>query len=83
MKDCACHELLGSLTQYIDGETATELCAKIEAHLAECPRCRVDVDTVRRTITLVHETPMPMLPDDARERLFHVLHLDDFLPGSR
>jgi anti-sigma factor RsiW len=82
MKECTCHELLGSLTQYIDGEAATDLCAKIEAHLAECPRCKVEVDTVRRTISLVHETYVPLMPNDAKQRLYHVLQLDDFLPDN-
>jgi anti-sigma factor RsiW len=77
MKECTCHELLGSLGLYLDGEAEAALCSEIEAHLAECPHCRVEVDTMRKTITWVHDVPKPELPADARQRLMYVLQLED------
>jgi anti-sigma factor (TIGR02949 family) len=75
-----CESLLGSLSEYIDGELSAELCREIEKHLAECDNCRVVVNTTKRTIDLV-QTPAekPGLPDDVRERLFKRLNLDDYL----
>ena len=49
-----CQELLGQVSDYVDGELEDALCAEIEAHLADCPDCRVMVDTLRRTISLYH-----------------------------
>jgi anti-sigma factor (TIGR02949 family) len=76
-----CETLLGSLSDYIDGELRADLCREIEAHLATCENCRIMVDTTRRTIDLVHVSndPQPSLPDDVRKRLFKRLHLDDYL----
>ena len=75
-----CERLLGSLSEYIDGGLSPELCEELEKHLVGCDNCRVVLNTTRRTIDLVH-TPMekPDLPDDARERLFKRLNLDDYL----
>jgi len=75
-----CDELLGSLSAYIDGDLAPELCQELEKHLAGCNNCRVILDTTRRTIDLVH-SPLekPALPDDVRERLFKRLNLDNYL----
>ena len=75
-----CEQLLGSLSEYIDGELTPELCVEIEKHLAGCDDCRVVLNTTKRTIDLVHAPiEKPDLPDDVRERLFKRLNLDDYL----
>ncbi len=76
-----CASLLGSLSEYIDGELNPELCQEIEKHLAGCENCRVVLNTTKRTIDLVQtlaEKPDPT--EDVRERLFTRLDLDDYLP---
>ena len=79
-----CEGLLGSLSDYIDGELGAELCRQIEIHIAECENCRIVVDTTRKTIDLVHASNAPQtgLPDDVRDRLFKRLHLNDYLKPS-
>ena len=75
-----CEQLLGSLSEYIDGGLTPELCEEIEKHLAGCDDCRVVLNTTKRTIDLVHAPiEKPDLPDDVRERLFKRLNLDDYL----
>lgn len=74
-----CDQLLGMLTDYLDGQSRDEICHEIEAHISECKNCRVVVDTTRRTISLVHacnDKPLS-IPEDVRERLFQRLDLDD------
>jgi len=74
-----CKALLGSLSEYIDGELPAELCQEIEKHLAGCENCRVVLNTTRRTIDLVHTPENQDVPTDVRERLFKRLNLDDYL----
>ena len=74
-----CKQLLGSLSEYIDGDLQAELCAQLEEHLKDCDNCRVVVNTLRKTIELYEQTPEPDLPQDVRERLFFKLELDDYL----
>ncbi len=75
-----CEALLGSLSEYIDGELGPELCQEIEKHLAGCDNCRVVLNTTKRTIDLVQAPAEKTdLPDDVRERLFKRLNLDDYL----
>jgi anti-sigma factor (TIGR02949 family) len=78
-----CERLLGSLSEYIDGELSPDLCEEIEKHLEGCENCRVVLNTTRRTIDLVHApAEKPELPHAVRERLFKRLNLDDYLdPG--
>ena len=75
-----CSQLLGNLSEYIDGDLQAELCAEIEAHLKDCDNCHVVIDTLRKTVELYEQTAnQPGLPDDVRERLFLKLELKDFL----
>jgi predicted anti-sigma-YlaC factor YlaD len=75
-----CKQLLGSLSEYIDGELQADLCAKIEEHLKDCNNCRIVVNTLRKTVELYEQTAEPAgLPDAVRERLFLKLELKDFL----
>jgi anti-sigma factor RsiW len=70
-----CKDMLGSLSDYIDGELEAELCAEIEQHIAGCTNCRIVVDTLKRTVTLYHEHGHEPLPEDVKSRLFEALDL--------
>lgn len=75
-----CGELLGFLSDYVDGELEQALCDEIERHIRACDDCRVVVDTLKKTIYLYHETSSKTtMPHGIRERLFHRLDLDEFI----
>jgi anti-sigma factor (TIGR02949 family) len=74
-----CKSLLGSLSEYIDGELPAELCREIEKHLEGCDDCRVVLNTTKRTIDLVRIPADEDVPADVRERLFKRLNLDEYL----
>ena len=71
-----CKDMLGNLSDYIDGELEAELCAEIEAHIADCTNCSIVVDTLRRTVTLYHEHGHQPLPEDVKARLLDALNLN-------
>jgi len=74
-----CHHLLDDLSDYLDGDASTAICAEIERHLATCDNCRVVVDTMNKTVLLYRDLPQPTLPDDVRTRLFQSLDLEEFI----
>ncbi|MFN2147923.1 MAG: anti-sigma factor family protein [Anaerolineales bacterium] len=75
-----CGEMLYGLSDYIDGEAKEAICAAIEAHMAECPDCRIMVDTLRQTIHLYRQQEQQLdLPEDVRTRLFYTLDLNDWV----
>jgi predicted anti-sigma-YlaC factor YlaD len=75
-----CQEMLGALSDFIDGELQAQLCAEIEAHMRECPDCRVMVDTLRKTVMLYRTYGQSQMPDDVQHRLYAVLDLET--PGT-
>ena len=83
MANPTCRDLLDGLSDYLDGEASGELCADIERHLAGCEKCRIVVDTLRKTVTLYHQLPQPEMPAQARERLYKRLDLADYLPPAK
>ena len=76
-----CQTLLGSLSDYIDGELSEELCREIENHMSGCEHCRVVIDTLRKTVSLYHADAADCadIPSETRAHLFKVLHLEDYL----
>jgi predicted anti-sigma-YlaC factor YlaD len=75
-----CHQLLESLSEYVDGTLGDEICLEIERHMQNCENCRIVVDSLRKTIFLYHATATPpYVPDEVRERLYHRLDLTEFL----
>jgi anti-sigma factor (TIGR02949 family) len=75
-----CRYLLDSLSEYVDESLEGEICAEIERHLSECENCRVVVDTLRKTVSIVHTTHSDStMPEDVRERLYKRLDLDEFI----
>ena len=76
-----CKQLLGNLSDYIDGDLQPELCVAIAEHLKNCENCRIVVDTLRKTVEIYRKTTPSLseLPGEVRERLFIKLHLDEYL----
>jgi anti-sigma factor (TIGR02949 family) len=75
-----CRQLLGSLSEYVDGELDEELCSALEQHLEGCEDCRIVVDTLRKTVYLYHATTNAEdIPSDIRERLFKSLNIEEYL----
>jgi hypothetical protein len=47
-----CNDVLGQLADFLDVDAREELCRDIEAHMARCRDCTVEVDTIKKTIVL-------------------------------
>ena len=75
MTPVTCQDVLASLSDYLDGETLSEQRVAIEQHLSGCAACFAVADTLRKTVTLYHELPAPILSAAARERLYRALDL--------
>lgn len=74
-----CNELLGSISDYVDGALQDEFCRELEKHLSECENCRIVVDTFKKTVSLYQTSSADAdVPAGVRERLFKRLDLGQF-----
>lgn len=80
MSEKKCCELLGKLSEYIDGELADELCGELERHIQECSNCKIVYNTLQKTIELYQHTgENENIPDGVRGRLYMRLELSEYL----
>jgi anti-sigma factor RsiW len=68
-----CHDYIGELNDYIDGEIDPELCEEIKAHLGQCANCRLMVDTMRQTVKLVRDGVPQEMPASLQSSLNKLL----------
>ena len=68
-----CKGLIIELSSYLDGEMDTAALAELQSHLERCTKCRVLVDTTRKTIEIFCGAEAAPLPEDFRERLHAAL----------
>ena len=84
-----CNEVMEQLSDFLDEDARQELCKAIEEHLARCHDCQVEVDSVRKTITLYqadHAIEMPVrlsaMLDEALAREYKARSDSGDPPGS-
>jgi mycothiol system anti-sigma-R factor len=78
-KQLHCEDFVGTISAYVDGVLSKELCAELEKHLMECENCRIVVNTLKKTIDIVHhQAENDKAPAEVKERLFYRLNLDQF-----
>lgn len=73
MKRLTCQEVLDQLSDYLDADARAELVGEVDHHLTVCVHCRVEVDTLRRTIVLYRQEERVVLPTHLTVRLNEAL----------
>ena len=73
-----CRNLLSQLSDYVDGDLDTALCAEIEKHMADCPDCRAVVNTLEKTVELYRTAGQVEVPSEVESRLYKVLKLEKY-----
>jgi predicted anti-sigma-YlaC factor YlaD len=61
------------LENYLDKELDATLRATIEEHLSKCKKCRLIVDTTKKTVEIYCNSEPAPLPADTRKRLHEAL----------
>ncbi len=62
VKRLTCQEVLDQLSDYLDDAARAELVGEVDQHLVVCVHCRVEVDTIRRTILIYRHEERVELP---------------------
>ena len=69
----SCADIVRQLSDYIDGALAPAVRATFEAHLADCDRCHLVLDTIQCTILLFRVAESPSLDAERRQALLRRL----------
>jgi RNA polymerase sigma-70 factor (ECF subfamily) len=61
-RDPTCPDVLMLFSQHLEGDIDPTVCARMEAHLARCGRCRGNCESLKRTLALCRALPTPEVP---------------------
>jgi anti-sigma factor RsiW len=64
------------MSEFLDAEMMESLCEDLKKHLEQCEHCRIEVNTLERTIQLFKKMPCDQVPGGVHERLFTTLRFD-------
>ncbi len=70
-----CRPLLDRLCDALGEDLNSPLCQELQEHLAQCPDCTLQLDSVRRTIEIYQSVPCQRCPEDVSQRLRARLNL--------
>jgi hypothetical protein len=70
---CHCHDLLGKLGDFLDGEADAECCVQFENHMEICEKCSIVIKTLRTTMKVCHDHINEDLPDMVSIRVRRVV----------
>ena len=78
-----CKEFLQELADYLDITVDVELRRELEAHISNCSKCFVILDTTQKTIKLYKGMQPRELPEDVHVRLMAAVERKMALPAAR
>lgn len=67
--DRPCPDVVRLLSRHLEGDISSRTCARMERHLAACPRCRAACDALRTVLTACRSAPHPDVPPSLQERV--------------
>ncbi len=70
------HKVFDNVCNFIDDELDEATCRELKKHIAACPKCRIYVDSVRKTIVLYKvNDKAKKVPAATRKRLYATIAL--------
>jgi anti-sigma factor RsiW len=70
--ELTCRELVELVTEYFEGTMPEPERARFDAHLTECPYCRIYLAQLRQTITLLGRLTEESIQPDTRDELLRL-----------
>jgi len=64
-----CRKLLRAISEYLDNDLPGPVCAEIRKHLGVCPKCKLVVRSLKRTINLCKKADVARLTASDKTRL--------------
>jgi Holliday junction resolvasome RuvABC ATP-dependent DNA helicase subunit len=77
-------EIVKQICDFMGEDLDAPACQEVADHLKTCPTCQVQLDTIKRTVTMCREMEdKKKIPKEVNDRLFKVLNLDEIKKTNR
>jgi len=67
--DRPCPDVVKLFSRHLEGDISPRTCARMETHLAACPRCRASCDALREVLQRCRTAPSPEVPAALQEKV--------------
>ena len=67
--DRPCPDVVTLFSRHLEGDISPRTCARMEEHLASCPRCRASCDALREVLQRCRMVPSPEVPPALQEKV--------------
>lgn len=71
------HSLKQTFCEQLGEDLDAEVCAEVQRHLDDCPNCRAQYDSIKKTVKIYQQVShaADVCPGEVQERLLKVLDL--------
>lgn len=69
-----CPDIVRLFSRHLEGDISARTCARMEKHLAGCPRCAAACDGLREVLRMCRTAPEPGIPGELQERVRRAVH---------
>lgn len=78
MKESEHQEIIKQICDFIGEDIDAPVCKEVSDHLAACPSCQAQFDSIKKTVSLYRQVEKTQhVPSEVSLRLIKILHLDD------
>ena len=72
----SCKEMYRHMCENLDNELDSAACREIRKHIENCENCSALLDSLKKTVFLYKNYPIPEVPPAAHKELFAVIQLE-------
>jgi RNA polymerase sigma-70 factor, ECF subfamily len=69
-----CPDIVSLFSRHLEGDISARTCARMEQHLASCPRCQAACDSLKQLLRSCQALPEPEVPAELQQKLREALH---------
>jgi RNA polymerase sigma-70 factor (ECF subfamily) len=70
----ACPDIVRLFSRHLEGDVSSRTCARMEEHLAACPRCRASCDGLKQLLRMCRTAPEPDVPAELQDKVRRAVH---------
>ena len=69
-----CPDIVRLFSRHLEGDVSARTCARMEKHLAGCPRCAATCDGLKEVLRMCRAAPEPGVPVELQEHVRRAVH---------
>jgi RNA polymerase sigma-70 factor (ECF subfamily) len=69
-----CPDIVRLFSRHLEADISARTCARMEKHLASCPRCEAACDSLKEVLRMCRTAPAPEIPAELQDQVRRAVH---------